>query len=343
MEALIICTFFYYIYISTLKFDKYVFGAIILLPLLLIVAIRPFDWGADANTYIEMYNMVNSNHIVHTEATFSLISKFVFSTGNYVKLLFLCYAIISVPLKINLITRISYFPAASLLIYFSCWYVLHDIYQIRVGTAIALSYISIYHLCKKNTLLYLLTAFCASLFHTQAIVLFLLILLPKSKISLYTVLALCSIIIFSYGLYFFNIDALNGIVFLLTRTNFPRAEQIKYYYEIAQSGIIDLGKINALSPIVLIRLFLSLTLLFQYKKLNSLFYYPVLIRIMIISFAVRMFCYPAPVIGMRIYEFLTCFDVFVFPLFFKIIREKKIVFALLIFYCLFMLFLLLRS
>ena len=342
MSALIFGSFLYYIFLSKYKFEKRLQFLLNFLPLIFIVAVRPFDWGADAETYIEMYNMVNSGQNTGTEISFSILSRFVFFLCNSVKLLFIIYAFISLNLKLKVIEKISCFPAFSVLLYFSCWFVLHDVYQIRVGVAIAISYFSLIYLWNKDYLKFLFFAFLATLFHTQASVLFLLILLPKNKISIYSVVILGFIIFASYATYFLKIDLLSEILEFLSRSSFPRASQIKYYYEIAQSGIIDLGKINAFSPIVLVRLFLTLILLFQYKKLNDFQFYPVLIRILTLSFAVRMFFYPVPVIGMRIYEFFTCLDIFMFPLFFKLIREKNAVFAILILYCLFMLFIVLR-
>ena len=309
------------------KFDKNLYLSVLFISLLLIICFRPFDWGADAGSYIEMYNMVNGGKNVGTEVTFSIISRLVFASGNCVKLLFIFYAAISLRLKISAIEKISYLPAVSFLVYFSCWFILHDVYQIRVGAAIAVSYFSLPYLCGKKYGKFLFLALVATLFHTQAALLFLLIFMPKQKISLYSVLALLLVLFFSYAVYFLHIDLLKIVLSFLVKTKIPRAEQIEHYYEISQSGIIDLGKINAFSPIVLVRLFLTLVLLFQYKKLNDFLYYPVLIRILILSFAVRMFAYPVPVIGMRVYEFFTCFDVFLFPLFFKVIKEKKAVFA----------------
>lgn len=342
MSALIFSILIFYFSLVQKKFSKNIFYMIMFLPLLLIVTVRPFNWGADAGTYIEMYNMVNAGQKINTEITFSFLSKIAFLFCNCAKLLFVFYALISLNLKIYSIENNSYLPLVSLLIYFSCWFVLHDVYQIRVGAAIGVSYFSIPYLCKKNYVKFLLMAFLATLFHSQAALLFLMIFLPKRKISVCSILFLCFIILISYAFYFLKFDLLSGILEVLAKSKLPRVNQLKYYYDIAHSGIIDLGRINAFSPIVLVRLFLSLILLFQYKKLNEYAYYPVLIRILILSFAVRMFFYSVPVIGMRIYEFFTCFDVFVFPLFFKIIKEKKAVFFFLIFYCLFMLFIILR-
>lgn len=335
--------FFLFIGSKAKRINKRLYLLIIFISLLSIVFIRPFDWGADADTYIEMYSMINRGLSVNTEVTFSLISKFIFRFGNCVKLLFVFYAIISLSLKIFAIEKNSYLPAISFLIYFSCWFILHDVYQIRVGAAIAFSYFSLPYLCKKKYMKFFLLAFLATLFHTQAVLLFLLIFIPCRKLSIFSVLTLLFILIFSYAVYFLHIDLLKNVLNFLVKIKIPRAEQIEYYYTIAKSGIVDLGKINAFSPIVIMRLFLTLVLLSKYRKLNSFLYYPLLIQILVLSFAIRMFAYPVPVIGMRVYEFFTSFDVFLFPFFFKIIKEKKVVLAFLICYCLFMLSIVLRS
>jgi hypothetical protein len=302
------------------------------------VFIRPLDWGADAGTYIAMYKSVNSGAVSSIEPSFTVLSKIVFALGNCVKMLFVFYGIISLGLKIKVIENESYYPLVSLLIYFSSWFVLHELFQIRVGASVAFMYFSIPFLLKKEYFKFFVTAILAVFFHTQAILIFLFLMIPKRKISAVSICVISLCILFAYSVYFLHIDFMKEILKILVKINFPRINQIKWYYEIESKKIINLGKINAFSPIVLVRLFLTLVLLFNYKRLNSVSYYPFLVRVVLFSFFVRMICWPVAVIGMRIYEFFTCLDVFIFPLFFKIIREKKIVFFLLVCYCIFNLY-----
>ncbi|MBD5440358.1 MAG: EpsG family protein [Treponema sp.] len=308
-----------------------------------VIAVRPFSWGADAETYIQIYDLVNSNVKVNQEITFVIACKLIYNLGLGVRMLFVLYGTITLYLKIKSITSNTIFPYLSFLLYFSCWFVLHDVYQIRVGVAIAFFYFSIPYLRDKRWKEYIIISFVASLFHIQALLMFFLILIPKKKINLYTAIGALAVVFFAYTFYFFQIDVLKICISILSHTGIPRIEQLNYYYDVARSGILDLGKINAFSPIVLTRLFITLFLLFQYKKLNSVKNYPLLIRILVFSFSIRMFAYPIPVLGMRVYEFFTSIDIFVFPLLLTIFKEKKVVMTLLLFYCLFMLFIVLRG
>ncbi|WP_315450147.1 EpsG family protein [uncultured Treponema sp.] len=343
MTYLVIAVFIGY---SLVSFDykrKLNYPFVMLLLLLFLIFVRPFNWGADALTYVDMYEQIVSGNKLEQEFTFIIISKIVYFLGDSVKLLFFIYGLCSLSFKLNTIKKYAYYPYITFLFYFSTWFILHDMYQIRVGTSIAFFYCSVYFLQKKKYLSYLLCACVATAFHTQAALLFFLILIPKKEIDIYSVAGLSFIVLFSYVLYFFKADIFKNSIVFLVKLKIPRMHQVMYYYDIATSGGINLGKINAFSPIVLVRLMLSSLLLFQYKRLNSVDLYPVLIRILVLSFALRMILYPIPVLGMRIYEFFTCVDIFLFPLFLLIIREKKIVLAIINMYCIFMLYIALRG
>ena len=343
MTYLIIAVF---IGCSLASFDykrKLNYPFVIFLLLLFLIFVRPLNWGADALVYTDMYEQITSGNKLNQEFTFIIISKIVYFLGDSVKLLFFIYGLCSLSFKLNSIRKYAYYPYVTFLFYFSTWFILHDMYQVRVGVSIAFFYFSIYFLQKKKSMSYLLCACVATAFHTQAALLFCFILIPKKKINIYSVAGLLFIVIFSYVLYFLKIDIFKNSIVFLRQLKIPRIHQVMYYYDIATSGVIDLGKINAFSPIVLVRLMLSLILLFQYKRLNLVDWYPVLIRILVLSFALRMILYPIPVLGMRIYEFFTCIDIFLFPLFLQIIREKKIVFGIINIYCMFMLYIALRG
>lgn len=311
---------------------------------ILISTFRPHSgWGADTSAYVSAYNEVLSNPKLSTEVTFKLIANFVNKIGNNVTFLFFIYAFLSVLIKENTIKKNAIFPLLSWIVYLSCWFIVHDMYQIRVGASIAFFMLALPYLQEGNLTKYMLCALLATLFHTQALVLFPLFFLGHKNINGRTVLVYDFILIVSYLFYFLQIDILFLVVQLLVKIKIPRAEQLQYYYKLSQSGIVDLGKINAFSPIVLVRLFITLLLLHSYKNLNDKPLFPVLVRISMISFAVRMFFYAIPVIGMRIYEYFSVTEIFLFPMLLYVIKEKKTIHFLLFVYCIFFILLRLRT
>lgn len=343
MTWLLSFLFIFYSFSLSKRINKSCFCFIVFTTLIFVIAVRPFSWGADAETYIQIYDLVNSNVKVNQEITFVIACKLIYNLGLGVRMLFVLYGTVTLYLKIKSITSNTIFPYLSFLLYFSCWFVLHDVYQIRVGVAIALFYFSIPYLRDKRWKEYIIISFVASLFHVQAILMFFLIFISKSKISLFTEIKYVILLFLSYAFYFLKIDILKISISTLSRIGIPRFEQLNYYYDVANSGIIDLGKINAFSPIVLVRLFIVLFLFSNYRRLNSVSNYPLLIRILTLSFAIRMFLYPVPVLGMRVYEYFTSIDIFIFPLLLKIFKEKKVIMASMCFYCLFMFFIILRG
>ena len=337
-------TSFFLIYIKKIRRNFHIFLLLSSICFVLFATFRPHSgWGADTSAYVNVYNEVLSNPKLSTEITFKLIANFVHRVGNNVTLVFFIYAFLSILLKEKAIKKYAIFPLLSWIVYLSCWYILHDMYQIRVGASIAFFMLALPYLQERNLKKYMLCALLATLFHTQALVLFPLYFLGHKNINGRTVFIYDFILILSYLFYFLQIDILSLLLQFLAKTRIPRAEQLQYYYKLSQSGIIDLGKINAFSPIVLVRLFITVLLLHSYKRLNDKPLYPVLVRIGMISFAVRMFFFAISVIGMRVYEYLSVVEIFLFPMIFFEIKEKKVVHLLLFAYCMFFVLLRLRT
>lgn len=311
---------------------------------ILISTFRPHSgWGNDTSAYVNAYNDVITNPRLSMEVTFKIFAKLVYAIGNNVTVLFFIYALISVSIKAKIIKNTATFPLLSWLIYISCWYILHDMYQIRVGASIAFFLLSLPYLQEKQTKKYILCALISVLFHTQSLILFPLYFIANKKIDGKTVFIYECILIISYLFYFLHLDILSIILQILTKFNIPRVEQLRYYYAISQNGNFNLGKVNAFSPIVIIRLFLTVFLLHSYKNLNNKPLYPVCIRISMVSFAIRMFFYAIPVIAMRVYEYLSVVEIFLLPLLLFVVKEKKVMHLLIFGYCIFFILLRLRT
>lgn len=99
--------------------------------------------------------------------------------GGFSSLIFVC-ASFGVFLKLYLIKKISPLPAASLLVYVSLFYVLHDLTQIRLSMSLFFVLLCFYHLCIARNIL--TSLFCLSLgvlFHYTAVIYLVLYVLTR--------------------------------------------------------------------------------------------------------------------------------------------------------------------
>ncbi len=97
-----------------------------------------------------------------------LIFRSVFEL-NYVLPLMLFFAFSTVLLKIISIKKLSVNPYLVILFYFSHFFLLHEMTQIRIGFASAFFFIAAIFYLKGNKLIYTLLILFATLFHYSAI------------------------------------------------------------------------------------------------------------------------------------------------------------------------------
>lgn len=152
------------------------FNFLFLLGLTLLIPLR-FFWGSlDTDAYIEFINKINAGLDVNVESSFLYICK----SSNFLRLnyygVFFVYAIIGFFLKIILIRRISNFPSISMAIYFSHYFVLNELIQMRVGAALTFATLSIWYLTKEKKWLFTLFAIISIWFHNSLFSLFIVVI-----------------------------------------------------------------------------------------------------------------------------------------------------------------------
>jgi len=117
--------------------------------------------------------------------------------SNYVLSLMIFFAFASVLLKIISIKKLSVNPYLVILFYFSHYFFLHEMTQIRIGFASAFFFIALIFYLKGNRWIYISLILLATLFHYSAIM-YLLILLFDSKRfnkSIYIVILIASLLL----------------------------------------------------------------------------------------------------------------------------------------------------
>jgi len=108
------------------------------------------------------------------------------------------YAFLGVLIKFLAISKISPYPALSIVVYVSFFYILHEMTQIRAGVAIGLVFWSIIDVAKNNKKNFLIKILIATLFHYSAIVFIMLYFIGtkfrKTELALYFFLPILGII-----------------------------------------------------------------------------------------------------------------------------------------------------
>lgn len=116
-------------------------------------------------------------------------------THNYGLGVMIFFALVSLTLKFISIIKLSINPYLVILIYYSHYFILHEMTQIRIGLASAIFLFSLLYFLKKNFKAYVALILLATLFHYSAILYLLLIPFSSKHFNkyIYSGVILCSI------------------------------------------------------------------------------------------------------------------------------------------------------
>lgn len=202
---------------------KPIFLNLLLIVLIIFSGFREYEVDVDSANYIDWFreikNTIYSYSFEMKDPAFYIISYLVISFGFGVSYLFLSYATIALWSKFQLVKHFPYikYPHIFLYLYFSRFFFVHDMTQIRTGAAVGLASFALILLYKNKIYLGFVFLFAAITFHLSVILIipfFLLILFGyrfESRILLIFVFVLALIIGF-YSEWFLNILDLNEII-----------------------------------------------------------------------------------------------------------------------------------
>ncbi len=210
---------------------KILFNSLFLLVATLLIPFRFISTILDTASYMEYIKKINAGLDVDIESSFLYISKLSHLLRFDYYGVFLIYAIIGFLLKIIVIRRISSFPLISMAIYFSHFFVLNELIQIRVGAALTFATLSIWYLAKDKTWLFTLFAIISIWFHNSFFFLFIMVILfyaLRLTFKKNMKIIMLSIIFFqllTFILIIINLDVIKIFAgFLLSESNFGKAE-----------------------------------------------------------------------------------------------------------------------
>lgn len=283
--------------------------------LFLTAGLRPENSVPDYSTYLNMYAGVQNGGVILSivEPSFSAISVLVGYIFGHPLFLFLIYAALGVWLKMMAIKDLSEWWFLSLLLYFSTFFILHEMVQIRAGAATGLILMSIKPIYERKLLLFLLIIILAILFHYSAIAALPLWFLPRKRHYNWF---LWGIIPLGYIIYYTQMNLLD---FVLPITSI----QMKLQHNLAAqaSGIFDGVSVWGIGQIM--RISLYYLLLWFHSKLTVCNRYATLLLYM---YAIGLFITPAfgiaPGISVRLSDLFVVVEIVLVPMLIYIIKPR---------------------
>ncbi len=296
--------------------DRLLFFGFIGLMLIAVAGLRTAGCDKDYLGYIKIFRGLKEYRDYRIEPTFRLfryiINNFLYGKTIY---LFCLYALIGVSVKFYAIKQTTDLIFLSVIFYFSNFYLLQDMTQIRAGVAAGLLLLSIKPLYDRNLISFILIVIIASLFHYSAIIFFMLWFLAPDTFRIIPYVLLIPLV------YLLHHIGFSPSYFV---KNFPievvRQKMNAYFYLRSQGLMADTNVFNVLQ---LFRISIACVFLFYRKQLvdhNKYFY--LLLKIFIIGISMFVLFADIPAIGARLSELSLIVEILLIPMFIYILKPR---------------------
>lgn len=299
----------------------------IVLSLALLAGLRGQEVSRDYLTYQYAFDTIHNfmgdtpwaNFGIYEPGFIGTILLFkVFFLQNYGIAIMLFFAFASVILKIFVIDRFAINPYLVILLYFSHYFIIHEMTQIRIGLASSIFLLSLVFYFQNNYKAYIIMILLAAMFHYSALGYLILLLLNKTTFNryIYSVLLLLSFIFAFVKLPLFN---LVGSIFSAVDSS----GKLGTYSTIIEYNLAD--DIKVFNIINLLKIFCSVYLMFLVPKYDLLkdkrliFF----LKCNIISVFVLSLFSGVPLVAFRISELYGVVSMFIFAYMAKYLPFSK--------------------
>jgi hypothetical protein len=326
---LIYIIYFIFIAILAIQYEftpfknNYLLVAVIIC-LALLAGLRDINVSRDYYNYQYIFDTVyeiTDNHFVYLisfEPGFIAIVIFFrkLFESNYGVAIMLFYALASLGIKVFTINRLSINPYLTLLFYFSYFFVLQEMTQIRIGLASGIFLISLFSFLRGKRAIFIGLILLATCFHYSAIFYLALLFFDTTRFNrnLYV-----GILILSLILGFIKLPILNLL------GNFDPATisgKLNNYVEISENGSISINVFNSLN---ICNIFCCLYFLLWVKKEILVGDKKLLLflKCNILSIFLLSFLAGAPVFSLRFSQLFSIAQIFLFTYLVKYLPVKK--------------------
>jgi hypothetical protein len=321
---LLICFSFTEQYFKGSKFPE--FRIFIFFIFLLFVTFRPVGGDKDYVSYLLSFDSFRDpldyfrhyNEWVYFDPMYYLIPSFYktyVSQTNYALMVFFTYALIALSLKVFSVGKLTNLFFLTLLVYFSNYFLLHEMTQIRVGVASAIFLFSIPYLVNKKYVSYVGMVMLAMLFHYSAL--------------LYFIPLFFSPFHFKQKIYFLALGVILVLTFVPTDFILPLLKinmgdvQVKSnnYIEYAELGVTE--EVNKLNVNFLISYAITVVFTFFINTIQSKNNYAyLLIKLQILGLFLFQIFSPIPGFAFRSSELFMVTQIISIPFFVHIFKNK---------------------
>ena len=280
----------------------------------LMAALRPLGIDKDSLQYYSYY-LGQFDDIV--EPSFILIRDLVQLTLDDVQGVFIAYALLAIPLKCFVFTKLSDEYFLLLAVYMSNFLILHDMTQIRVGAAMAFIFLGFYCLTKEQKWLCTLFVLVATFFHVSAILLLVMVFFSNKDLKMYYRVILAIIPCLAFASVLFDVDLISLIPFDFVQ------DKLKIYEEIKDNGTADVEKVNIFNAGIMVKMAVYYFVLWKYDTIKPhCDYLPLLLKLFALSYiCLGVFNFIA-VFATRISELYGFVEILMVPLIIHAIEPK---------------------
>jgi hypothetical protein len=267
--------------------------------------------GNDYEMYIAIYNDTVGNKFL-VEPSFLTIANIVNYLFDNVIYVFIIYAILGVGVTLLAIKKISEFQLFSILIYFSYFFLLHEMTQIRAGVATGFFLLSIPAIKNQKLIQFLVLIGIGTFFHYSLLIVLPFYFLGTKKINFWFYL----LIPFAYILYYTHTSITSLVQFI-------SYEHIATKFELYENTRGE--QINVFNSILLLKIFIIGIFLWKHKYLQSTNEYSVLfIKLSILSTFFFVALADIPAFGFRISDIFGIIDCLMLPFLIYLFKNRLV-------------------
>lgn len=303
---------------------RWVVFTLVVVVLTLMAGLRPIGIDKDSWQYYAYY-LGKFDDMV--EYSFILISDIVRVAFGDVRGVFFIYALIAIPLKCYVFTKLSNEIFLLLGVYMSNFLILHDMTQIRVGAAMAFIFLGFYYLTQGRRWPCFFLILIATAFHVSAILMLAILFFRNVELRSWhrIVLALIPFLALTSVFFDVNVSTLIPIEFIQSK--------LEVYEDLKEKGLVEVEKINIFNAAIMLKIAVYYFLLWKYDVVKKYCpYLTLLLKIFALSYVcLGVFNFLA-VLACRINELFGFVEILMVPLIIHAISPKYVARVLLLIY-----------
>lgn len=303
---------------------RWVVFTVVVVVLTLMAGLRPIGIDKDSWQYYAYY-LGKFDDMV--EYSFILISDIVRVAFGDVRGVFFIYALIAIPLKCYVFTKLSNEIFLLLGVYMSNFLILHDMTQIRVGAAMAFIFLGFYYLTQGRRWPCFFLILIATTFHVSAVLMLAILIFRNVELRSWhrIVLALIPFLALTSVFFDVNVSTLIPIEFIQSK--------LEVYEDLKEKGLVEAEKINIFNAAIMLKIAVYYFLLWKYDVVKQYCpYLTLLLKIFALSYVcLGVFNFLA-VLACRINELFGFVEILMVPLIIHAISPKYVARVLLLIY-----------